>query len=52
MAAGESEDHVLEAIELPDHPFFLAVQWHPEMMYREAIQQNLFRSFINACKNK
>ena len=52
MAAGESEDHVLEAIELPDHPFFLAVQWHPEMMYREAIQQNLFRSFKNACKNK
>jgi anthranilate synthase component 2/putative glutamine amidotransferase len=29
--AARSSDGVIEAVELDDHPFCLAVQWHPEM---------------------
>ena len=28
-------DGVIEAIESPEHPFFLGVQWHPEENYRQ-----------------
>lgn len=31
-ATAFAEDGAIEAIEKPDHPFFLAVQWHPERM--------------------
>lgn len=48
--AGESEDGVLEAIELKNHPFFMAVQWHPEMMFDDKAQQTLFKAFIAACE--
>jgi putative glutamine amidotransferase len=46
---------VLEAIEAPDHPFALGVQWHPERreMFAdpalEASSVRLFRAFIAAC---
>jgi len=30
LATAHAPDGLVEAIELPDHPFALAVQWHPE----------------------
>lgn len=44
-------DGVIEAAELPGHPFFQAVQWHPEFLFRtDPDQLALFRSFIDACQ--
>lgn len=45
-----STDGIVEAMEMPGHPFCLAVQWHPEMMAsRNALQQGLFDAFVSAC---
>lgn len=42
-------DGVVEAIEVPDHPFAIGVQWHPEgMVDRHPEQQRLFAAFVRA----
>jgi len=46
--AGHAPDGLVEAIELPDHPFGLAVQWHPEWLTDQAPTRNLFRNFVQA----
>jgi putative glutamine amidotransferase len=46
--AGHSPDGLIEAIELPDHPFGLAVQWHPEWLTDQESTRNLFRKFVEA----
>lgn len=45
-------DGLVEGIELPGHPFALAVQWHPEELLEYAAMCNLFRAFIHACQLK
>ena len=47
-AAGHAPDGLVEAIELPDHPFGLAVQWHPEWLTDQQSTRNLFRRFVEA----
>ena len=44
--AGRSPDGLVEAIELPDHPFGLAVQWHPEWLTDQETTRNLFKTFV------
>jgi putative glutamine amidotransferase len=46
--AGHAPDGLVEAIELPDHPFGLAVQWHPEWLTDQQPTRNLFRRFVEA----
>jgi putative glutamine amidotransferase len=46
--AGHAPDGLVEAIELPDHPFGLAVQWHPEWLTDQGSTRNLFRKFVEA----
>ena len=47
--AGTSPDgRLVEAVELPDHPFFLAVQFHPEFKSRPNKAHPLFAGFIRA----
>ena len=41
---------LVEIIELPDHPWFLAVQFHPELKSRPIAAQPLFREFVRAVK--
>ena len=48
--AGHSPDGLVEAIELPDHPFGLAVQWHPEWLTDQQSTRNLFRRFVEAAE--
>lgn len=47
--SGTSPDgRLVEIVEIPDHPWFLAVQFHPEFTSRPNRSQRLFRSFVQA----
>lgn len=47
--SGTSPDgRLVEIVELPEHPWFLAVQFHPEFTSRPNRPQPLFREFVKA----
>lgn len=46
--AGYAPDGLVEAVELPTHPFGIAVQWHPEWLTDQEATRNLFRKFVEA----
>jgi CTP synthase len=47
--SGMSPDgRLVEVIELPDHPFFVASQFHPELKSRPTNPHPLFREFVGA----
>jgi CTP synthase len=47
--SGTSPDgRLVEVVELPDHPWFLAVQFHPEFTSRPNRPQPLFKHFVRA----
>ena len=49
LFSGTSPDgRLVEVIELSDHPWFVASQFHPEFTSRPTRPQPLFREFINA----
>jgi CTP synthase len=49
VLSGTSPDNKLvEIIELKDHPFFVACQFHPEFKTRPLTPHPLFREFIRA----
>lgn len=49
VLSGVSPDNSLvEMIELPDHPWFVAVQFHPEYKSRAINPHPLFREFVKA----
>jgi CTP synthase len=41
---------LVEIIELPDHPWFVAVQFHPELKSRPIAPHPLFIGFVKAVK--
>jgi putative glutamine amidotransferase len=46
-------DGTVEAIELPNHPWFVGVQWHPEITAAEdAQQQRLFDALVAAARQR
>lgn len=46
-----ARDGVIEAIEMPHHPFALGVQWHPEAMIQsDPVQRALFTHFVEAAR--
>ena len=47
-----SEDGVIEAVSIKDHPFAMAVQWHPEMMFDSEQQFKLIQAFVDACRSQ
>jgi CTP synthase len=42
------ENDLVEIVELEDHPWFMAVQFHPELKSRPLSPHPLFKSFIHA----
>jgi putative glutamine amidotransferase len=44
-------DKLVEAVELPDNPFGIAVQWHPEWLTDQQPTRNLFKAFVDAAGN-
>jgi CTP synthase len=42
------DDRLVEVIELPDHPWFVACQYHPEFKSRPTRPHPLFRDFVGA----
>ncbi len=43
------ETDLVEIVELPEHPWFLACQFHPEFRSRPMDPHPLFESFVGAC---
>jgi len=52
MSGINPERDLVEIIELPNHPFFVATQFHPEYKSRPLNPHQLFREFIRACIKK
>jgi CTP synthase len=44
------ERNLVEVVELPGHPWFVACQYHPEFLSRPYRAHPLFREFIAAAK--
>ena len=50
--SGLSPDGLLvEIVEITDHPYYIASQFHPEFLSRPGRPHPLFRDFIGAAKN-
>lgn len=44
-------DGAIEAVEMPDHPWLIGVQWHPELTAAEDVtQQRLFDALVEAAR--
>ena len=53
LKVASAPDGVIEAIEKPDYPFLVAVQWHPEMLQNSVDMMNkLFLRFIEEASNE
>ena len=49
VVSGKSPDGLLpEIIEIPEHPFFIAGQFHPEFKSKPFASQPIFKAFIEA----
>jgi putative glutamine amidotransferase len=47
--SARAPDGVVEAVEMPEHPWLHAVQWHPELAPPDdAVQQRLFAALVEA----
>jgi len=53
LFAGLSPDHhLVEIVEIPNHKFYVGVQFHPEFKSRPLVPHPLFHGFIRACTHK
>ena len=51
IASGITGDDIVEAVEMPSHPFAVGVQWHPESMLDSAQNmKQLFHALIHYAK--
>ena len=51
ISACTQEEHLPEMMELPDHPFFFGVQFHPEFTSTPRFGHPLFEAFVKAALN-
>ncbi len=53
VVTARAADGVIEGFEKPDHPYFVAVQWHPERLVEREFHPEhkaLFKTFVDACR--
>jgi putative glutamine amidotransferase len=51
IASAVASDGLVEALEMPDYPFLVGVQWHPEYLWKQdPAAASLFQHFIEACR--
>jgi CTP synthase len=48
LSGTSPDDRLVEIVELPEHPFFLGCQFHPEFKSRPAAAHPLFSRFVGA----
>nr|MDD5837559.1 CTP synthase [Eubacteriales bacterium] len=48
FAGTSPDDHIVEMVEIPEHPWFVAGQFHPEFKSRPNRPHPLFRGFVTA----
>lgn len=47
-----ADDGIIEAVELPEHAWFICVQWHPEVSaVDDATQQRIFNDLVKTARN-
>jgi CTP synthase len=52
LSGNSHNGRLTEIIELPDHPFFIAGQFHPELRSRPTRPHPLFREFVRAAQTR
>ncbi len=52
IAGINADNNLVEIIELASHPFFIATQFHPELISHPLNPHPLFKGFIKACQKK
>ena len=52
ISGSSQKGRLAEIIELPDHPFFVAGQFHPELRSRPTRPHPLFRDFVGAARQR
>jgi putative glutamine amidotransferase len=51
-AVAFAPDGMIEAVEIPEHPFAIAVQWHPEWLTDQEPIRRLFKAFVDAAAKR
>ena len=52
ISGSSQKGRLAEIVELPDHPFFIAGQFHPELRSRPTRPHPLFREFVGAASTR
>ena len=53
MLSGQSPDgHIVEMVEIPDHPFYVGIQAHPEFKSRPNHAHPLFAGFVESAEEQ
>jgi putative glutamine amidotransferase len=50
IISARSPDGIIEGIEIPDHPFAVGVQWHPEHAQETEPNRRIFEGFVEAAR--
>ncbi|AFY85837.1 MAG: putative glutamine amidotransferase [Chroococcidiopsis cubana SAG 39.79] len=50
--AAKAPDGVIEALEHGNHPWAIALQWHPEMSIQDSSQYRIFHAFVTAARTR
>ena len=50
IASGHGPEGLVECVEMPEYPFLIGVQWHPEYLWeQDPAACRLFTAFVKAC---